>query len=343
MQSEKHSELTLIGEALKNARLFSSEDERTNDYKNFIRLTDFVLDTIRDSNIGNLGFYIPKPTEERTETYKEIEKALKKGNIFNIVNSKKHEKKYYDLEYLFNEASLDSKELYKVFSNINKVAMYGRNIDFRKIISEIVNVLNKVNETNGKEQKMYIGVYNHLLRIVFKKYKMDLIISMNLINRANGFEIEEDRSDKMPKSFKGMSPDEIAFSGPLKNEKIDYNEKFEYDDYNFDERDNNEPDFPYLDRDYYQKIINNKDVPALIVLFNELKRRISDAQFKNNIDQFLAIIRNATKDKDNRFYSREINNYYDEYIRLFDTKWAQIKDCFEEMNEEYGLEKPKSY
>ena len=140
-----------------------------------------------------------------------------------------------------------------------------------------------------------------------------------------------------------MSPDEIAFSGPLKNEKIDYNEKFEYDDYNFDERDNNEPDFPYLDRDYYQKIINNKDVPALIVLFNELRRRISDAQFKNNIDQFLAIIRNATKDKDNRFYSREINNYYDEYIRLFDTKWAQIKDCFEAINEEYGLEKPKSY
>ena len=147
----------------------------------------------------------------------------------------------------------------------------------------------------------------------------------------------------MPKSFKDMSPDEIAFSGPLKNEIIDYDEKFEDDGYSFDERDNKEPDFPYLDRDYYQKIINNKDVPALTALFNELKRRISDAQFKNNIDQFLAIIRNATKDKDNRFYSREINNYYDEYIRLFDTKWAQIKDCFEAINEEYGLEKPKSY
>ena len=88
------------------------------DYKNFIRLTNFVLDTIHDSNIGNLGFYIPKPTEEKTETYLEIQEALQFGSIFNIVNSKKHEKKYYDLNYLFREASNDPKDLHRMFLEI---------------------------------------------------------------------------------------------------------------------------------------------------------------------------------------------------------------------------------
>ena len=313
------------------------------DYKGFIRLTNFVLDTIRDSNTGNLGFYIPNPSEEKTETYLEIEKALNSGNIFNIVNSKKHEKKYYDLEYLFGEATDDSKELYKMFSNIDKVARYSRNIEYRKKTNEIVHLLKKVNETHAKEKREYIKAYNYLLKEVLKHDKMDLIISMNLINRYNGFELKEDRSDKMPSSFKDMSPDEIAFSGPLNKEEVEYKERFEYDEYNFEERDNNEPDFPYLDKDYYQKIINNKDIPAIIFLFNELKRRTNDVQFRNNIDQFLNIIRNASKDKSRKFYSTEINNYYDEYVRLFNKKWGEIRDIFDDINEEYGLEKPKSY
>ena len=77
--------------------------------------------------------------------------------------------------------------------------------------------------------------------------------------------------------------------------------------------------------------------------FNELKRRTNDVQFRNNIDQFLNIIRNASKDKSRKFYSTEINKYYDEYVRLFNKKWGEIRDIFDDINEEYGLEKPKSY
>ena len=146
----------------------------------------------------------------------------------------------------------------------------------------------------------------------------------------------------MPNNFKDMVPDEIAFSGPLKNEKIDYDEKFEYDDYNFEETDINDPDFSYLDRDYYKILINSKDVYTLTNVFMEVQKRV-DISLRKYINEFINLMRNMKKDHNGNVINHEAKKTYDELNRIFLDNWEEIQRCFDEINEEYGLEKPKSY
>lgn len=342
-KEKKKSIRRYIEEESKNKK----DDDWNYNYIGFIWLTNFTLNAMYDSKIHNYNFYIPKPKEEKTETYLAIEKSLKMGSIFNVVNSQKHEKKYYDLPYINKTImDMDINELYNVFKNIENISRYSRKKEYKIILKEIVYIIEKIKNRYDNKQSNYIEAFNILMQKLVKNFKYELISYMNMINRNNGFEIKEDRSDKMPSSFKDMSPD-------VDNEEIEYKEKFEDDGYAFDEIDNEvivpqsnynrRSNHPYIDRNYYLSIINSKDIKAIKDLYTEIEKITEDKDLKTDIKGFLNFLRNAFVDENGRFYSNDARTIFDSFIKGFDQKWEEIESCIDVINEVYNLEKPKSY
>ena len=74
----------------------------------------------------------------------------------------------------------------------------------------------------------------------------------------------------------------------------------------------------------------------------EVQKRV-DISLRKYINEFINLMRNMKKDHNGNVINHEAKKTYDELNRIFLDNWEEIQRCFDEINEEYGLEKPKSY